>query len=372
MPSILRNGTRRKTLPSFPRNWLAAVPDSHPRHSPLSYIIIALIIVAAIVASLFGFTAWKAKAIEEKYPNIGTLTDVGGFKMNALHVPAGPNADLPPIVFIHGASGNLRDQEAAFLGPLRGRAELLFVDRPGHGYSERGGPENAYPDGQAQAIARLMDAYGIRQAVIVGHSFGGAIVASFALNHPDKVIGSLFLAPATHPWPGGIDWHYRVTSTPVIGWLFSHTLVMATGLTILDTVTKRVFAPNLRRETYLTEGAPALVLRPASFRYNAEDVANLFDYVTRVSPRYPDIQTPAVIITGDDDPIVLAHIHSEGLKRDIRNSELIWLKGVGHKPDYVATDLAIAAIEKLSGQPRNLEALAKDVDARMAKENAAQ
>ncbi len=149
----------------------------------------------ALIAGLFGFTAWQAKSIERQYPNIGVLTDVGGFKMNAFHVPAGPNADLPPIVFIHGASGNLRDQEAAFLGPLRSRAELLFVDRPGHGYSERGGPENAYPDGQARAIAKLLEAYGIKKAIIVGHSFGGAIVASFALNHPDKVIGSVFLAP---------------------------------------------------------------------------------------------------------------------------------------------------------------------------------
>lgn len=297
------------------------------------------------------------------------LTDVGGFKMNALHVPAGANADLPPIVFVHGASGNLRDQEAAFLGPLKGRAELLFIDRPGHGYSERGGPENAFPEGQADAIAKVLEAYGIKKAIIVGHSFGGAIVASFALNHPDKVIGSVFLAPATHPWPGGIDWHYRVASAPFIGWLFSHTIIMPIGLNILDTATTRVFSPNRRRETYVTEGAPALVLRPENFRHNAEDVANLLDYVVRVSPRYTEIKTPAVIISGDSDPVVLANIHSVGLRRDIQNSELIWLKSVGHKPDYVATDLAIASIEKLSGQPRDLQAIGRQVDERVAKEN---
>ncbi|MFD1745199.1 alpha/beta fold hydrolase [Rhizobium helianthi] len=276
---------------------------------------------------------------------------------------------MPPIVFIHGASGNLRDQEAAFLAPLKGRAELLFVDRPGHGYSQRGGPENAYPDGQAAAISKLMEKLGIRKAIIVAHSFGGAIAASFALNHADKVIGTLYLAPATHPWPGGIDWHYRVTSTPVIGWLFSHTLAMPAGLLLMDGATKSVFAPNQRRETYVEEGAPALVLRPSAFQNNAEDVANLLGYVTRVSPRYTDIETPAIIMTGDSDPIVLANIHSVGLKRDIRNSELIWLQGVGHKPDYVATDLAIAAMEKLSGQPRDLEAMAQAINARVAREN---
>jgi pimeloyl-ACP methyl ester carboxylesterase len=332
-------------------------------------VVILLIVVAALLAGACGFTAWRTAEIERRYPNIGTLTDVGGFRMNALHVPAGPDADLPPIVFIHGASGNLRDQEAAFLKPLQGRAELLFIDRPGHGYSERGGAENANPDGQAAAIARLMEKKGIERAIIVGHSFGGAIAASFALFHPDKVIGTLFLSPATHPWPGGIDWHYHVASTPGLGWLFTHTLVMPAGMVLLDPATCSVFAPNARREAYVDEGAPALVLRPNNFQYNAEDVANLLDYVTRIAPRYTEIESPAIIITGDSDPVVLANIHSVGLRRDIKNSDLIWLKGVGHKPDYVATDLAIAAIEKLSGKERDLEALARQVEARIAGEN---
>ncbi|MGO8126822.1 alpha/beta fold hydrolase, partial [Rhizobium ruizarguesonis] len=59
------------------------------------------------------------------------------------------------------------------------------------------------------AIARLMEKRGIEKEIIVGHSFGGAITAAFGLRHPDKTAGLLFLAPATHPWPGGIDWYYH-------------------------------------------------------------------------------------------------------------------------------------------------------------------
>ncbi|MBT9369313.1 alpha/beta hydrolase [Rhizobium sp. CSW-27] len=329
-----------------------------------------LSLTGLLLACAFGFTAWQAARIERRFPNIGDLTDIGGYRLNALHVPEGPASDLPPIVFIHGASGNLRDQEAAFLAPLKDRAELLFVDRPGHGYSERGGKANATPDGQAAAIARLMEKRGIERAIIVGHSFGGAIAASLALFHPDKVIGTLFLAPATHPWPGGIDWHYRLASTPVLGWLFSHTLVMPAGLAIMDKATRGVFFPNPRRDSYLEEGAPALVLRPATFRHNARDVASLLAYVTRTAPRYREIGSPAVIVTGDSDPVVLANIHSTGLKRDLARSELVWVKGLGHKPDYMATDLAIAAIEKLAGRERNLDTMARQVEERIAAENA--
>ena len=286
-----------------------------------------------IVFAAYGFTGWKSRSIKAAFPNAGELTDVGGFRMNALQVPAAPDADLPPIVFIHGASGNLRDQETAFRKALDGRAQLLFVDRPGHGYSERGGPANNFPDGQAAAIARLMEKRGIDRAIIAGHSFGGAIAASFALHSPEETIGLLLLAPATHPWPGTIDWYYKLTSRPILGWLFSHLLYLPAGLMLMDKATQAVFHPNPRPPQYLADGATALVLRPRNFRANAIDVANLNSYVRRISPRYGEIEAPTVIITGDSDAIVAEEIHSRGLAADITGSELVVIRNLGHKPD---------------------------------------
>ncbi|MBW9091276.1 alpha/beta hydrolase [Rhizobium wenxiniae] len=327
--------------------------------------ILPLALTAILLAAAFGFTAWKSQQIARQFPQHGELADVGGYRINALHVPAPPNPTLPPIVFIHGASGNLRDQETAFRKLLEGRAELLFIDRPGHGYSERGGPENDFPDGQAAAISRVMDWKGIDRAIIVGHSFGGAIAASFAVFHPEKTAGLLFLAPATHPWPGGVDWYYKIAAAPWLGWWFTRLVSLPAGLVLMDGATKSVFSPNRRRDRYVEEGAPALVLRPENFRNNAIDVANLHDYVTRISPRYKEITAPTVIITGDSDPIVLEEIHSQGLARDIVGSELVMIHGLGHKPDYVVPDVAIAAIEKIAGMDRDLQALARMAEARL-------
>ena len=325
----------------------------------------AFCLLAGIVAAGLGFTAWKARAIESEFPNHGELLDVGGFRMNSLYVPAGGPADLPPILFIHGASGNLRDQETAFRDRLQGRADLLFVDRPGHGYSERGGSRNDYPDGQAASIARLMEVRGIERAIFVGHSFGGAIAASFALYHPEKTAGLVFLSPATHPWPGGVDWHYNLASSPLIGWLFTRLVSLPAGLFLLDEATRSVFKPNARPEKYVTDGAPALVLRPSNFRNNAKDVANLNDYARRVAPLYRNIKTPTVIVTGDSDDIVAEEIHSQGLARDIAGAELVWVHGLGHKPDYIVPELAVAAIEKVAGFDRDLRAVAEAAEARL-------
>ena len=326
----------------------------------------ALASLTFLTAAAAGVTALRARAIEADAPRIGTLTDIGGLAMHALHVPPGADADLPPIVFIHGASGNLRDQATAFRDPLSGRAELLFVDRPGHGYSERGGPQNAFPDGQAHAIARVMEKHGIDRAIIVGHSFGGAITASFGVLYPEKTAGLLFLAAATHPWPGGVDWYYNLASTPVLGPLFCHTVALHAGMARLDAATRGVFAPNPRPETYVGDTAPALVLRPAAFCANATDVANLHGYVSGFAERYREIKAPTVIVTGDSDDIVLEEIHSRGLARDIEGSELVWVEGLGHKPDYAARDLAIAAIEKIAGHDHDLQAMARELEPKLA------
>ncbi|WP_321379647.1 alpha/beta hydrolase [Rhizobium sp.] len=298
-----------------------------------------------------------AAGVARLNPPIGKRIQVGSMNLHVLHVPAGEAADLPALVFIHGASGNLLDQATPFLEPLRGRAELLFVDRPGHGYSDRGGPENDTPAGQANAIAGAMDALGIKRAIIVGHSFGGAVAASFAVLHPEKTQGLLLLAPATHPWPGGVTWHYNITATPVIGPAFAHAIAPIAGMLQMKRAIASVFAPNPAPSDYIAKTVPMLVLRPKTFRYNAKDMTGLHAYVSRMAARYSEIKAPTVIISGDSDDIVLANIHSTGLARDIEGAELVWLPGVGHKPDYVATELAIAAIEKISGAERDLQAI---------------
>lgn len=327
---------------------------------------VALLVLAVAAAALAGVTRIAVRVIEHRHPPIGAFATVNGTRMHYVLERAGDDADLPPVVFLHGASGNHADQMLAFRDRLAGRADLLFVDRPGHGWSDRGPDSNRLPDGQAATIAALLDELGIEKAIISGHSFGGAIAASFALYQPDRTAGVLFLSAVSHPWPGGIDWYYRLTVRPVLGRLFSETLVLPLGLLRIGPGTAGVFTPNRPVEDYVRRTGVALVLRPAHFRANAADVTGLYDYVVRTAPLYPRIKAPAVVITGDGDAIVLPRVHSLGLVRDLEKAELVWVRNLGHKPDYVATDLAIAAIEKLAGKPRDLQALKRPVEARIS------
>jgi len=292
--------------------------------------------------------------------------DVGGYRLNSILIEPGAKADLPPIVFLHGASTGLYDLVYSFREKLAGRAKLLFVDRPGHGNSDIGDRRNVLPDGQADAIARLMEKRGLAKAIVVGHSFGGAIAAALAVRHPEKVAGLVFLSPAVYPWPGGIAWYYNAARVPVTGHLFSALIVPPVGLLAIDAATKGVFAPNDRPDDYIEQTRAVQALRPAAFRHNALEIAALRGWATSASPSYRTITAPTVIITGDTDDIVSPDLHARHLARDIRGSRLIVVQNLGHKSDFVAADLAVAAIERVAGRKVDLQSVARAVERRIA------
>jgi pimeloyl-ACP methyl ester carboxylesterase len=326
-----------------------------------------LAFLLALLLVLAGITRAGIWLIERRNPPAGSFIDINGAELHYVHVQAPQNPDLPPIVFIHGASGNLMDQMVPLRPVLEGRAELLFVDRPGHGWSQRGSGGNETQAGQASSIAELMKRLGIRQAIIVGHSFGASIAVAFALDHPEMTRGLLFLSGATHPWPGGgTSWYYRLATIPIIGWLFSETITMPAGLSRLGAATTCVFAPNKVPDDYVARAEIPLVLRPKTFRANAIDVEGLYRFAVANAPRYRKIEAPTIVISGDADTVVYEEIHSAGLARDIPEAELVWVRNLGHKPDWIAPDLVVAAIEKFGGKPRDLQEVARVVEARIA------
>lgn len=332
----------------------------------MNIVIIPAAFVSLLLCVLFLASRVGSFVIERRNPPVGAFASVGDAGIHHVHLAAGPRGDLPPVVFIHGASSNLRDQMLPLRPVLEGRGDLLFVDRPGHGWSERGSG-NETPFGQAASIAALMDRIGIERAVVVGHSFGGAIAAALALAHPQKVSGLVFLSAASHPWPGGAtSWYYSLAAAPLVGRLFSETLALPGGAIRIGAASACVFAPNRLPERYVRDASIELVLRPAAFRANAVDVAGLYRHVTEAAPRYRGISAPTVVVSGNRDTVVYEEIHSLGLVRDIPGAELVWVDNLGHKPEWIAPELVVAAIERVSGGAVDIQQVARGVEARIA------
>jgi pimeloyl-ACP methyl ester carboxylesterase len=310
--------------------------------------IFLLLAIVAILAAARAMTVLEAARIEAAHPASGRFVEVESGKLHLLELGASAHDDPVPIVLVHGASGNLQDLRLALGDRLAANRRVILVDRPGHGWSDRpGGVADASPARQATLIAEALARIGVQRFVLLGHSLGGAVASALALAFPARVAGLVLLAPVTHPWEGGIAWYNAILSTPVIGPIFAHTVALPLAVLLLDRGVASVFAPQPAPAEYVRRAAIRLLLRPAQFVANAQDIAALKAFVTAQSPRYGEIGAPTVILTGTADTTVSPHIHARAIAAAVPHARLIMLAGVGHMPHHVAVDAVVRAVAQL-------------------------
>jgi pimeloyl-ACP methyl ester carboxylesterase len=312
-------------------------------------LILALIIVAAL--GLCAALTWLGTAgLERAHRPAGRRVPVAGGHLHVVDIGSA-RSTAPPVVLLHGASGNLEDERLTLGAALAATRRVLLIDRPGHGFSDRpGGAADASPGRQAALVAQALDALGIERAIVVGHSWSGALATALALDFPVRVAGLVLLAPVTHPWPGGIAWYNRLAVTPAIGPLFVRTLALPVGTLLIGGAIASVFAPQAPPPGYLRGAAARLVLRPAEFAANAQDIAQLKAFVTAQVARYRAITAPTVIISGDRDDTVSIDRHARAVAALIPDARLTVLQGIGHMLQHVAADAIVAAIDELEAR----------------------
>ena len=102
-----------------------------------------------------------------------------------------------PVLLLHGYTDSSRVW--TILAPQLARHRLIVPDQRGHGASDA--PACCYSMSQMADDARLLlDALGVDQAAVVGHSMGSMVAQVMAAEHPERVtrialIGSTALAP---------------------------------------------------------------------------------------------------------------------------------------------------------------------------------
>jgi pimeloyl-ACP methyl ester carboxylesterase len=307
-----------------------------------------LLAPVAMLGIAYTVTVIAATRTEVAHSPSGRLVEFEGGKLHVLELGAEAPADQLPIVLIHGASGNLEDHRLAIGQRLAASRRVILLDRPGHGWSERpGGVADASPGRQAALIAAALDRIGVARFVLLGHSLGGTVASALALAFPARVAGLVLLAPVTHPWKGGLTWYNGVLSAPFLGPIFAHTIAVPLALLLLKRGVASVFAPQSPPADYVHRAAIRLLLRPAQFLANAQDIAALKPFVAAQAPRYREIGIPTVILSGTADTTVSPHIHARAIAAAMPHARLIMLAGIGHMPHHVAADAVIAAVAQL-------------------------
>jgi pimeloyl-ACP methyl ester carboxylesterase len=307
-----------------------------------------LIVVVAALALLALITQAGVLVLRRAFPAQGRIIEVAGATLNVVELGPRDGAG-PPVVMIHGASSNLETMRQPLGDRLARNHRVILIDRPGHGWSTRAHLEDSTPAIQGRMIDEALEKLGIGRAILVVHSWSGALGALMALDYPQRVAGLVMLAPVAYRWPGGVGRYNQIVATPVIGPLLAYTITLPLGIFLAEPGARGVFWPQTMPENFVRNTATPLLLRPREFLANAWDLVTLKAAVEEQVPRYPDIRVPTTVISGDVDKTVSTDIHARPFAAAVPNAKLIVLPDVGHMVQNAAPDLVISEIDAMIG-----------------------
>jgi pimeloyl-ACP methyl ester carboxylesterase len=308
----------------------------------------ALIVIVGVFCAGAVVTFVGSRLIERAHRPRGRFVDVGGLPQHV--VESGPQdaRHAPPVVVLHGASANLEDMYLALGEHFGGRRRVIYVDRPGQGFSVRPVEEGASPADQATSLRGLLDQLGIERAILVGHSWAGALALTFALDFPGRTAGLVLIAPVTHPGVWRRTRYSAVLAGP-LGWLYSRTFAFPLGAMLMWPGSTAAFQPQTMPEHYVRRSAAMLVLRPRNLMANWADVGCLEVFLDRQAKRYATLSAPTIVLAGASDSLVPASSQCQKLAAAVPSVKLIMLPGFGHMLHHAAAARVVEAVEELAG-----------------------
>jgi pimeloyl-ACP methyl ester carboxylesterase len=291
------------------------------------------------LGGLYVYSDREVHRAEAEYPPIGQFVTVDSTK---LHYLAQGNGQ--PVVFLHGSSGQVQDFSMSIFDLLPTRYQAIAFDRPGHGYSERPTDGPVTVERQARLIHDALVRLQIKKPILVGYSWSGALVMSYALQFPDEVQGLVLQSGYMYAEEGSSVQNY-VPKIPIVGSVLLHTILIPVGK-IKQQRAGKTGDPDLPPESYRALSR-ALALRPGAVAAAAEDDRLEDASCERMSLSYPGIKLPVVIVTGDSDRIVPPTNQGLRLHKELPQSQLLIVRGGGHDLHWTTPETIIQAIDMI-------------------------
>jgi pimeloyl-ACP methyl ester carboxylesterase len=254
------------------------------------------------------------------------------------------SSSRPSVLLLHGQPGGARDWTPLVIA-LGDGVDAIAIDRPGwDGHSP---PRNLA--GNAAAALEILDARGIEQALIVGHSLGAAVAARLVLSEPERVAGLVLAAPAANR--AALEPFDRWLGLPVAGRLASSVALTGLGLALrLGPARRRVVQRTGLRDAYLKSSGQDL-MAPWAHRAFFSEQRTMLRELGPLQDSLHAIHTPTWIVSGSEDRIV-STVASRVLATQVPDAELVVLRGAGHLlPQRHAPALAqtiTAVLDRLS------------------------
>jgi pimeloyl-ACP methyl ester carboxylesterase len=249
----------------------------------------------------------------------------------------GASTGRPPLVLLHGLKDCYRTWRQTAPRLARDR-RVLMPDLPGHGLSAH--PDASYElDWYARIMAHWLDAAGVGQADVVGHSFGGGIAQMMLLACPERIRRLVLVSS------GGLGrevaMSLRLMSMPLV----------------VERLGQRFMGPCTRLALKATGGLlsredlawlSSMNAQKGSARAFARTVRGIIDWRGQRHTFFQHVDElsalpPIAVFWGDRDPVI-PFSHAEALARSVDGVRITRFESCGHYPHHEQPDAFVGAL----------------------------
>ena len=281
-----------------------------------------------------------------------TLTVADGVKIFYTIKGSGKAA---PIIVIHGGPGMDSNSLAADLVPLEKTHRLVYYDQRGGGRSSLPGDTKLLTiDHHVDDLEALRKHLGIDKVVLIGHSFGPAIAANYAMKYPEHVDRMIFIGPIP-PRKGkffqefGATMKTRLTEDQMkrsseLQKMYDGPDVVAAcreywAINTPPRLAKSV-SPSVVKADFCTASPEAI--RYGSKKTNPTTFGSLGDWDWTAGLN--KVNAPVLILHGEEDAIPMAMVSE--YTTAFPHATLIKVPGAAHFPYDERPEIVFPAIEK--------------------------
>jgi pimeloyl-ACP methyl ester carboxylesterase len=273
-------------------------------------ILLSITFLIFILSSCMNPTASIKPDIQkfkETYPN--QIQSFAG-KNRSMHYAWSGDLQKRPVLFVHGSPGSW-EAWAHFLldSDLQKNFHLIAIDRPGYGGAGQGISVSSLATQAADIVEVLKFNKSHLPAILVGHSFGGPVIAKIAMDYPNQVTGLVFVASSVDPDLESTKWYQYPA-----GWW------------------------------------PIRSLIPTSLRVCNEEILGLKEQLQLMLPEWKTISAKTVVIQGQADDLVPAENYQflmQNLKSDVIVNALL-VDDLNHFVPWKRPELIVQAIEEIN------------------------
>lgn len=304
-----------------------------------------VLLIGALFLALFVVgNICFSKLAEWRNPPIGKFLECDGVVLH--YIDRGDPA-APCVVLLHGNGSMIQDFTISGLVDLLARSNrVVCFDRPGFGYSQRPRLRIWSAAAQAALLMKALDQLGVRDPVVLGHSWGASVAIALGVRKDCPIRGLVLASGYYFPTSRFGVWLMSVPAIPVLGDLVSYTVAPIISWVILPGALRKIFAPRSVPPTFRNEFPASLVLRPTQLRAAAEESALLIPTAAQFQPYYSTMHDQVQIFHGLEDQVI-EHKQARDLHQALPRSDLHLISNAGHMVTHADPAALMEAINSM-------------------------